>query len=205
MPRTSLDDIDRRILAALQENARTANVDLARAVGLSPSPCLRRVRELEQHKVIRSYVTLVDPGRPIPPESTAVHGLTDGMVHGGPQIERVLQQADPVVDGAVLIGHHVGCDVAILGHAGRARRLPRWRNPAIDTGRLAAVLHPEWQDVSLERVADRLGVPVVSRHTAEGDALTAGRIFLALVPELRARRLRTVGELLWWERHARSR
>jgi len=61
MPQPTLDAIDRRILAALQENARTANVDLAREVGLSPSPCLRRVRELEELKIIRSYVTLVDP------------------------------------------------------------------------------------------------------------------------------------------------
>jgi len=55
-----LDAIDRRILAALQENARLANVQLADAVGLSPSPCLRRVRELEERGVIRRHVTLVD-------------------------------------------------------------------------------------------------------------------------------------------------
>ncbi len=45
MPNTSLDAIDRRILHHLQENARISNVELARAVGLSPSPCSRRVRE----------------------------------------------------------------------------------------------------------------------------------------------------------------
>ena len=56
-----LDIIDRKILMALQNNARMANVDLARAVGLSPSPCLRRIRDLEQDRVIRSYATLVDP------------------------------------------------------------------------------------------------------------------------------------------------
>lgn len=61
MPKTAIDDIDRRILAVLQENARAANVDLAHHVGLSPSPCLRRVRMLERRKVIRSYVTLVEP------------------------------------------------------------------------------------------------------------------------------------------------
>src|SRR5262245_4603019 len=61
MLQPDLDAIDRRILAKLQEDARIANVDLAREVGLSPSPCLRRVRDLEERKVIRSYVTLVDP------------------------------------------------------------------------------------------------------------------------------------------------
>jgi DNA-binding Lrp family transcriptional regulator len=62
MPKDSLDAMDRRILAVLQGNARVANADLAREVGLSPSPCLRRVRELEDAGVIRSYVALLEPG-----------------------------------------------------------------------------------------------------------------------------------------------
>lgn len=61
MPHRVLDIIDRKILVALQDNARRANVDLARMVGLSPSPCLRRVRDLERDRIIRSYATLVDP------------------------------------------------------------------------------------------------------------------------------------------------
>jgi len=56
-----IDDIDLRILAELQENARLSNLDLADRVGLSPSPCLRRVRRLEKAGVIRKYVTLIDP------------------------------------------------------------------------------------------------------------------------------------------------
>jgi len=49
-------------LAALQENARIANTELAAAVGLSPAPCLRRVRALEEDGVIRKHATLVNPG-----------------------------------------------------------------------------------------------------------------------------------------------
>ncbi len=60
MPRADLDAIDRKILTALQERARMPNVELAGAVGLSPSPCLRRVRALEDCGVIRRYATLVD-------------------------------------------------------------------------------------------------------------------------------------------------
>ncbi len=56
-----LDAIDRAILAQLQEDARITNAALAEAVGLSPSPCLRRVRQLEEAGVIRRYATLVDP------------------------------------------------------------------------------------------------------------------------------------------------
>jgi Lrp/AsnC family transcriptional regulator, leucine-responsive regulatory protein len=56
-----VDEIDRNILKTLQENARITNADLADKVGLSPAPCLRRVRALEERGVIRKYVTLVDP------------------------------------------------------------------------------------------------------------------------------------------------
>lgn len=63
MPNSNLDEIDRRILTCIQENARISNADLAREVGLSPSPCLRRLRELERSGVIRQYGTLLDPTR----------------------------------------------------------------------------------------------------------------------------------------------
>jgi Lrp/AsnC family leucine-responsive transcriptional regulator len=55
-----LDEIDLNILEHLQNNARIANVELAERVGLSPAPCLRRVRALEQAGVIRRYLALVD-------------------------------------------------------------------------------------------------------------------------------------------------
>lgn len=61
MPKHDIDEIDRRILRTLQRDARISNVALADAVGLSPSPCLRRVKALEDKGLIRQYVALVDP------------------------------------------------------------------------------------------------------------------------------------------------
>ena len=58
-----MDAIDLRILARLQHDARISNVELARAVNLSPSPCLTRVRALEAAGYIGRYVTLLDPTR----------------------------------------------------------------------------------------------------------------------------------------------
>jgi Lrp/AsnC family leucine-responsive transcriptional regulator len=59
----NLDDIDRRILRVLQENGRIQNVELAEKVGLSPSPCLRRVKMLEEAGVIERYVALLDASK----------------------------------------------------------------------------------------------------------------------------------------------
>lgn len=56
-----LDDIDYRLIAEIQANGRITNIELADRVGLSPSPCLRRVRILEEAGVIKGYVGLVDP------------------------------------------------------------------------------------------------------------------------------------------------
>ena len=57
----ALDKTDRRILAALQKNGRLTNVELAEEIGLSPSPCLRRVRHLESEGFIDRYVALLNP------------------------------------------------------------------------------------------------------------------------------------------------
>ncbi|WP_410172330.1 Lrp/AsnC family transcriptional regulator [Halopseudomonas aestusnigri] len=73
-----LDNLDRRILDALQRNAKLSNVQLAEEVGLSPSPCLRRVRLLEEAGVIRGYHAQLD-------RSKAGLGLT---VFVGVKVER---------------------------------------------------------------------------------------------------------------------
>ena len=73
-----LDNLDRRILGALQRNAKLSNVQLAEEVGLSPSPCLRRVRLLEEAGVIRGYHAQLD-------RSKAGLGLT---VFVGVKVER---------------------------------------------------------------------------------------------------------------------
>jgi Lrp/AsnC family leucine-responsive transcriptional regulator len=87
----SLDAIDRRILARLQDNARIANVELGEAVGLSPAPCLRRVRALEERGVIRKHVTLLDPGAVGLPVSVFVNVSLEK------QVEKVLQRFERVI------------------------------------------------------------------------------------------------------------
>jgi Lrp/AsnC family transcriptional regulator, leucine-responsive regulatory protein len=56
-----MDSVDLAILAVLEKDGRISNADLAERVGLSPSPCLRRVRRLEDGGVIRGYRALIDP------------------------------------------------------------------------------------------------------------------------------------------------
>ncbi len=191
----SLDALRRRFVAL---DLETTGLDPRRdaIVSVAVIPFVGGVPE-------SGFVTLVDPGRPIPPRSTEIHGLTDAMVRDAPSLRRVLAELETLAASEVIVGYNVGFDLAILARERRARRLPRMRNPTLDTRRLAAALHPGWGDLTLEDLAARLGVAVVARHTAEGDALTAGRIFGALVLELEAHGVRTLAELLWLQRRAR--
>ena len=58
-----IDRFDRRILEVLQQEGRISNLELAERIGLSPSPCLRRVRALEETGLITGYRAMLDPGR----------------------------------------------------------------------------------------------------------------------------------------------
>jgi Lrp/AsnC family transcriptional regulator, leucine-responsive regulatory protein len=63
MPKPDLDGVDCRIVAALQADGRLTNVDLAERVGLSPSPCLRRVKRLEREGYIEGYRAMLKRSR----------------------------------------------------------------------------------------------------------------------------------------------
>jgi len=63
MTKVALDKTDRKILSILQADGRLSNQDVAEMVALSPSPCLRRIKRLEEAGVIRQYVALLDPDK----------------------------------------------------------------------------------------------------------------------------------------------
>jgi DNA polymerase-3 subunit epsilon len=72
----------------------------------------------------------------------------------------------------------------------------RFTQPVLDTLLLSAMLHPSLDDHRLETMADRLGVQVIGRHTALGDALLEAEIFLRLLPLLAARGIVTLRQAL---------
>jgi DNA polymerase-3 subunit epsilon len=70
----------------------------------------------------------------------------------------------------------------------------RFDQPVLDTLLLSAAVHPERRSHGLEEIAERLGVAVVGRHTALGDALVTAEVFLRLLPLLAERGIRTLAE-----------
>lgn len=105
MAKIKLDSIDHRILNALQENARLSNVDLARLVGLSPSPCLRRVRALEDAGIIRRYATLVDQAEVGLPVSVFVSVSLERQVESALEtFEETVQNRPEVMECYLMTG-----------------------------------------------------------------------------------------------------
>lgn len=152
----------------------------------------------------QAYVTRVNPGRPIPPDSSRIHGITDDMVANAPGISEALVKLEEVCRDKLLVGHGIDFDLSVLSRIRQSYRLQPVTNAALDIMRLAAALHPAWQRFGFDDVASRVGIGVLGRHTAEGDAVGAGEVLLALIPEIVSRRLRTIGDLIWIQGTARS-
>ncbi len=141
-----------------------------------------------------AFRRLVRPGAPIPSAATRIHGIDDAAVANASAFADVWPDFAAYLGGAVVIGHTVGFDLAVLKRecerAGIAWRRPRM----LDTRLLAEVAEPELAGYSLEDLASWLGVETAERHSALGDATASARIFLALLPKLRAGGIRTLAE-----------
>ena len=141
-----------------------------------------------------SFDRLVNPERPIPPRSTAVHGITDEMVAESALFPAVYGDFQPLAAGTAIVGHNIPYDLAMLRRecvlAGLDWREPPW----LDTLVLVAALDPQLLDLDLEGLAARFGVDVHGRHTALGDCLVTAEIYARLIPQLRDHGIATYGE-----------
>jgi DNA polymerase-3 subunit epsilon len=141
------------------------------------------------------YEQLVDPRRPLRPESARIHGIPSEALQGQPGIEQVLPVFRHFCEDTVLVAHNAAFDMRFL-QMKEAVSSARFDAPVLDTLLLSALVHPGHGDHKLESIAARLGVSVIGRHTALGDALVTGEIFLKLVPLLSQLGIATLGEAL---------
>jgi len=136
---------------------------------------------------------LVNPERPLPPESIRFHGIQPQMLEGQPTIDKVLPQFQCFAEGTVLVAHNAAFDMRML-QIKEASTGIRFINPVLDTLLLSAVVHPSHTDHNIEDIALRLGIRVVGRHTALGDAIATAEIFIKIIPLLEQKGIRTLKE-----------
>jgi len=126
---------------------------------------------------------IIDPRRPLRPEGIPIHGITEDMVRGQPTIDVVLPVFHEFCADTVLVAHNAAFDMRFLQLKETSSGL-RFDQPVLDTLLLSAVIHPNQESHKLEAIAERLGINVIGRHTALGDAFVTGEVFLKMIPLL---------------------
>jgi DNA polymerase-3 subunit epsilon/CBS domain-containing protein len=166
--------------------------------GLDPTRA--RIVEMAAVRIVAGGVgdapfrTLVRPDEPIPPAATRIHGIDDAAVASAPRFAEVWSSFQDAIAGAVVIGHTLGFDLAVLKRECERARLP-WRRPrTLDTRLLAEVTRPDLAGFSLDQLAAWLGVVAAGRHSALADATLTAHVFLELLPKLRDGGIRTLAE-----------
>jgi DNA polymerase-3 subunit epsilon len=141
------------------------------------------------------YQQLVDPKRSVPRDSIRIHGIKPENLAGQPTLREVLPAFHRFCEDTVLVGHNAAFDMRFLELA-EAETGVRFTQPVLDTLLLSAVVHRNQPDHGLEAIAQRLGVAVVGRHTAIGDAMVTSEIFLKLLQLLAEQGVETLGQAL---------
>ncbi|CAM5404468.1 exonuclease domain-containing protein [Thauera mechernichensis] len=146
-------------------------------------------------KLLRSesFEQLIDPQRPLAAESAKIHGITSDMLRGQPTVNKVLPAFHAFAADTVLIAHNAAFDMRFL-QLKEAQTGLKFDQPVIDTLLLSAVIHPNQESHRLEAIAERMGLTIIGRHTALGDAIVTAEVFLKLVPLLAERGIRTLRE-----------
>jgi DNA polymerase-3 subunit epsilon len=107
----------------------------------------------------------------------------------------VLPQFHRFCEDTILVAHNAAFDMRFLELKEAATGI-RFTQPVLDTLLLSVIVHPSQESHNLEAVAARLGVSMIGRHTALGDALLTGEIFLRLLPLLAEQGILTLEQAL---------
>jgi DNA polymerase-3 subunit epsilon len=141
------------------------------------------------------FEQLVDPLRTIPWQSVQIHGIHPEMLIGQPTIDKVLPGFQQFVENTILVAHNAAFDMRFLQMKEEQTTI-KFVNPVLDTLLLSAVVHPSHSNHDLEAIAQRLGVRILGRHTAVGDALATGELFLKMLPLLAQNGIYTLKDAL---------
>ena len=137
--------------------------------------------------IARSTSWLFRQDRPVT-EAVAVHGILPADTASGEAEKDILLELLPRLQGAVIVGHHIGFDVAMLNAALKRHFQTSLCNQLLDTARFAMDAveafartgYPGQREPTLDEVCAQCGIAPTDRHTAEGDTFTTATLFLAM-------------------------
>jgi DNA polymerase-3 subunit epsilon len=133
--------------------------------------------KFERSGVLETYGQLVNPGRPIPPALTAIHGITDEMVAKSPPITSVITEFVEFAGDAVLVAHNAQFDVGFFDAAFAEACIEPLSTPVLCTRELSRGVFLGLSDYKLATLARFLGIPAVEHHHALADAGYSAEVF----------------------------
>lgn len=130
------------------------------------------------NEVIFSYETLIDPQTTIPPESIAIHHISEEMVKGQPTIDQVLPTILEKIGSTPIVGHNISFDIEMIQQAAKRHAIPCKldKNPLIDTVRLARI-YGESPSNSLQALRQHFNIPEEGAHRAMSDVIVNVAVF----------------------------
>ena len=146
-----------------------------------------------------TFHTYIDPKRDIPVEITRLTGIDDQKVNNAPEATNGISSLFRFIENnksSCIIGHYVDFDLFVLKRELSREKLSFSKPKAIDTLDLIQFLYPTWDTKDLNEYAKIFNVPVFSRHTAIGDALTTAHLYRVLINEFEEKGYSTWGDLL---------
>jgi len=131
-----------------------------------------------------SFCTLINPGRPIPPEASAVNGITDDMVADKPGIQTVLSELADFCGDLPLVAHNAPFDFKFLLRAVEGHRARAPKGVVLDSCALARIVFPGMFNYKLGTLVRHFGFPGGTFHRAEEDSVYCGLLFVRIVEAL---------------------
>ena len=138
------------------------------------------IHRFDGHRVVDTFISLVNPEREIQPYVQKLTGIKPNMVRTAPKFHEVAKRIVEITDGSVLVAHNAQFDYRILRT--EFRRLGYdYQRRTLCTVDLSRRLIPEAESHSLGKLVRSLGIPVSNRHRANGDALATLNLFRILM------------------------
>jgi len=138
-------------------------------------------------RAVKGYGTLIDPGMPIPPDASAVNGITDDMVRGKPRIADVLAEFANFCGELPLVAHNAPFDFKFLLKDINLHRAAAPKGGVLDTLPLARRIFPGLPNYKLGTLVRHFGFPSGTFHRAEEDSAYCGLLFAKIVETLEMR------------------
>ncbi len=145
-------------------------------------------------EVVDSFVTFVDPERPIPAQNTEITGITDEMVAGAPREAAAIGLFLDYIGDLPLIAHNASFDLSFLRSALERQGIAR-EFCVLDTLTLAQALLPELRRHRLDSLTKHFKLPSFSHHRANDDALALAKIYFKLTELLEQREINTLAAI----------